>query len=199
VGLRFLGWFGSGAKVASRGLESALECVALGWPVVPGALWVGGTYVDPVTNFDGDSLALCSADRATVDPDEVRRLWPVLEDGVTRSALAVLGATMAAVAVEPELAREVVASESFRASPTPVVMLHVPVVGLMIEHAVFVVSSADGLDDRLVFPPEATLPLPPAVVEGFETRWLVPPGECEGLMTGPELARLFVMEASNRR
>ncbi|WP_158841132.1 hypothetical protein [Saccharothrix deserti] len=183
--------------MGSNGLETALECVARGWPVLPGALWVGDTYVDPVTNFDGDSLALCSVDRAVLDPDEVRRMWPVLGEGVTRSALAVLG-TIVAVAVEPERARRVVESERFRASPTPVVMMPVPLVGLMIEHAVFVLSSSDGLDDELVFPPNATLPLPPAVVEGYEVRWLVPPARCDGLMAGQELVRFLAGEATGR-
>ncbi|WP_433269519.1 hypothetical protein ACQPZF_07200 [Actinosynnema sp. CS-041913] len=182
----------------SSGLESALECVARGWPVVPGALWVDGTYVDPVTGFDGDSLALCSPGKATLDPKVVRRLWPVLEEGVTRSALAVLG-RMAAVAVQPGRARRVIESGAFQASRTPVVLMRVPIVGAMVEHAVFVLSSWDGLDEEFVFPPDATLPLPPAVVEGHEVRWLVPLAECDGLMTGPELARLLALEASNRR
>ncbi|WP_230565938.1 hypothetical protein [Saccharothrix luteola] len=167
--------------------------------MVPGALWVGDTYVDPVTDSECDALALSSSAMATLDPDEVRRLWPVTVGNVTRSTLAVLGTLMTAVVVEPEQARRVVESEVFRASPTPVVLLPVPTLGLMIESAVFVVSSADGLDEKLVFPPGGVLPLPPAVVEGESTRWLVPLTDCEGLMTGPVLARLLTLETSNRR
>ena len=186
--------------MTSNGLETALECVGRGWPVVPGALWVGDSYVDPVTNAECDALALASPAMATLDPVEVRRLWPVSDSGVTRSALAVLGKLMAAVVVEPELARRVVASRAFRTSPTPVVMLPVPTLGLMIESAVFVVSSAEGLNERLVFPRGAMLPLPPAVVEGHRTRWLVSPAECDGLlMSGPDLADLLALETSNRR
>lgn len=185
--------------MGSNGLETALECVERGWPVVPGALWVGDIYVDPVTNSERDALALSSSAMATLDPAEVRRLWPVTEGNVTRSALAVLGSLMTAVVVEPELARRVVTSEAFRASPTPVVLLPVPTLGLMIESAVVMVSSADGLDEKLVFPSGGLLPLPPAVVEGEPTRWLVSPADCDGLMSGPELARLLALEASNRR
>ncbi|MFJ6672723.1 hypothetical protein ACIQMJ_16565 [Actinosynnema sp. NPDC091369] len=165
--------------------------------MVPGALWIDDTYVDPVTNTDCEALALASPVMATLDPAEVRRLWPVLEEGVTRSVLVVLGSLLAAVVVEPEPARRVVASAAFRASPTPVVMLPVPTLGLMIESAAFVVSSAEGLDEKLVFPSGAMLPLPPAVVEGHRTQWLVSPAECDGLMSGPELAGL--LETSNRR
>ncbi|WP_367127877.1 hypothetical protein [Saccharothrix sp. HUAS TT1] len=166
---------------------------------MPGALWVGDSYVDPVTNAECDALALASPAMATLDPEEVRRLWPVSDGGVTRSALAVLGKLMAAVVVEPELARRVVDSEAFRASPTPVVMLPVPTLGLMIESAVFVVSSAEGLDERLVFPRGSMLPLPPAVVEGHKAEWLVSPAECGELMSGPDLADLLALETSNRR
>ncbi|MFD0203820.1 MULTISPECIES: hypothetical protein [Saccharothrix] len=186
--------------MGANGLETALECVARGWPVVPGALWVGDSYVDPVTDADCDALALSSPAMATLDPEEVRRLWPVSGGNVTRSALAVLGTLMTAVVVEPEPARRVVASKAFRTSPTPVVMLPVPTLGLLIESAVFVVSSAEGLDERLVFPRGAMLPLPPAVVEGHRTRWLVSPAECDGLlMSGPDLADLLALETSNRR
>ncbi|MFE9747770.1 hypothetical protein ACFYOT_22930 [Saccharothrix saharensis] len=106
---------------------------------------------------------------------------------------------MTAVVVEPERARRVVESEVFQAARTPVVMLPVPMFGVMVESAVFVVSSAEGLDEKVVFPADGLLPLPPAVVEGYETRWLVSPVECDGLMSGPELARLLALEASNRR
>ncbi|MEU4769754.1 hypothetical protein AB0H12_41695 [Actinosynnema sp. NPDC023794] len=166
---------------------------------MPGALWVGDSYVDPVTNAECDALALSSPAMATLDPEEVRRLWPLSDGGVTRSALAVLGKLMAAVVVEPEPARRVVESEAFRASPTPVVMLPVPTLGLMIESAVFVVSSAEGLDERWVFPRGSMLPLPPAVVEGHKAEWLVSPAECGELMSGPELAGLLALETSNRR
>ncbi|WP_156077431.1 hypothetical protein [Saccharothrix sp. NRRL B-16314] len=166
---------------------------------MPGALWGDNSYVDPVTKLDCESLALCSPVMATLDPELVRRLWPMSEEGVTRSMLAVLGATLAAYAVEPKRARRVVESEPFRASPTPVVVLPLPAAGLMVEFAVFVLSSADELDEGFVLPPGGCLPLPPVVIEGHEAQWLVSPAECEGLMTGPELARLLTLETSNRR
>lgn len=178
--------------MGSNGLESALECVARGWAVVPGALWIDETYVDPVTGFDRDSLALCSPGQATSDPGLVRRWWPVPDEGVTRSVLAVVGPALAAVAIEPERAQGVVESEAFRAAPTPIVLLPLPVAGLSVESVVFLLSSSGGLDEELVLPPDATIPLPPAVVEGYEVRWLVAPADCGALMSGPELARLLV-------
>ncbi|WP_447003529.1 hypothetical protein ACRAKI_28235 [Saccharothrix isguenensis] len=171
--------------------------MARGWPVVPGALWIDETYVDPVTNLDCESLALCLPAMATSDPELVRRLWPVLEEGVTRSTLAVLGPALVAFAVRPERARHVMTSARFRAAPTPVVMLPLPAAGLTVEFAVFVLSSTEGLDEGFVIPPGATLPLPPVVVEGYAVQWLVSPAECERLMTGPELASL--LETSNPR
>jgi hypothetical protein len=167
--------------------------------VVPGALWVAVSYVDPVTKLECDSLALCSPVMATLDPEVVRRLWPVAEDGVTRSTLAVLGTALAAYAVEPQRARRVVESEPFRASPTPVVVLPLPAAGLMVEFAVFVLSSADGLDEGFVLPSGGCLPLPPVVIEGCEAQWLVSPAECDGLMTGSKLAGMLTVETSNRR
>lgn len=177
--------------MASSGLDSALECVARGWAVVPGARWVGDTYVDPVTNFGRDSLALCSPRGATTDPDVVRRWWATADGGVMRSVLAVVGPALSAVGIEPGRAGAVVESESFRAAPTPLVLLPLPVAGLSLEFAVFLVSSSDGLDGEVVLPPDATVPLPPVVVEGYEVRWLVSPAECGELMSGPELARVL--------
>ncbi|MEV0681173.1 hypothetical protein AB0I60_32115 [Actinosynnema sp. NPDC050436] len=162
--------------------------------MVPGALWVRDAYVDPVTGSECDSLALSSPAMATLDPEEVRRLWPVTEQGATRSTLAVLGASMTAVVVELEPAGRLVESEAFRASPTPVVVLPVPMFSTMIESAVFVVSSVGGLDEKFVLSQGALLPLPPVVIEGGAARWLVSPDECDGLMSGPELARLLVPE-----
>ncbi|MFC5053563.1 hypothetical protein [Saccharothrix xinjiangensis] len=117
---------------------------------------------------------------------------------MTRSVLVVVGPALSAVAIEPDRARTLVEWETFRSASTPVVLLPLPVAGLSLEFAVFLLASSEALDDEVVLPPDATVPLPPAVVEGYEARWLVSPAECDAPMFGPDLARLLSETSGHR-
>ncbi|MBB5955876.1 hypothetical protein FHS29_002457 [Saccharothrix tamanrassetensis] len=123
---------------------------------------------------------------ATTDEDLVRRWWPVLPSRLTRSVLAVTQPNLVGVGVELERAERAVAHESFAECPTPVV-----VIPTLPNPAVFLVSSSRGLIGEDVFPIGATIPLPPAVAEDQQTRWLSPMVECESLMAGEQLALLL--------
>lgn len=168
-----------------NGLECALDCVARGWPVLPGAQPIKGGYLDPVLGAIRDSLALCPSDMATTDPDTVRRWWPIMPDGQTRSVLLATGWDLVAAMTTMQQAEKVVSDDAFKAAPTPVVVLE------EVKLPVFLLSSARGLKAHQLLPFGATIPLPPAVVEDHETWWLSPMEECASLMSGEQFASLL--------
>ncbi|RKT53022.1 bifunctional DNA primase/polymerase [Saccharothrix australiensis] len=172
----------------SGGFLFALECAERGWPVIPGASWLDGAYVDPVLGHERDALSLCPPDMATTDEDLVRRWWPVLASRLERSVLVVTQPNLVAVVVEADRARRVVGSEAFRANPTPAVLV---ATWDREEEAMFLLSSSRGLAGESVAPVSATIPMPSAVVEGRPVRWLWPMTECESLMAGEQLALLL--------
>ncbi|GAA1335395.1 bifunctional DNA primase/polymerase [Saccharothrix algeriensis] len=175
-------------SAVSSGVQCALACVERGWPVIPGASWLDNAYVDPVLGHERDALALCPPDMATMDEDLVRRWWPVLPSRLQRSVLVVTQPNLVAVVVESERAKRVVELESFRENPTPAVLVST---WDQKEEAMFLLSSSRGLTGENLAPVSATIPMPPAMVEGREVRWLSPMTECESLMAGEELALLL--------
>ncbi|WP_428829924.1 bifunctional DNA primase/polymerase [Saccharothrix syringae] len=59
----------------SSTLQAALHYAELGWPVVPGAIWVDGHFADPVDQQQVTSPFLRPVEEATTDAALVHAWW----------------------------------------------------------------------------------------------------------------------------
>ncbi|MBW4719657.1 hypothetical protein [Saccharothrix obliqua] len=82
-------------------LTAALAYAEMGWPVVPGAVWREGGFIDPASGEPADEVVLRPIE--TADLDVVREWWsaPGLH---APTVLAVTGPTLGAVTVHESLA-----------------------------------------------------------------------------------------------
>lgn len=169
--------------------EAALDYARRGWPVIPGAVWDRGTFIDPATGTPVDEVMLRPPDSATTNPSVVRRWWSAPERSIP-AVLAVTGPTLGVVSVRAPLAAAVMGLPRFADQPTPVV--EVP--GLPYRY--FLIrppcprQPAHG--NVQVFDNGVTLPLPPTAIANLAATWLVPPRRTENtLMPGQVLAELL--------
>ncbi|KOX11862.1 hypothetical protein ADK67_48265 [Saccharothrix sp. NRRL B-16348] len=58
-------------------LQAALDYAALGWPVVPGAIWHDGRFTSPVDERPVTSPCLRPIEEATTDAASVWEWWSV--------------------------------------------------------------------------------------------------------------------------
>lgn len=169
-------------------LRAAFDYVAMGWPVIPGAVWHHGRFADPV---DGGPVAhpfLRPVREATTDIGLVKEWWSGAGPH-TPNVFTVTGPSLGAFAVFDTLAEAIAGHPRFEAGPTPV--LAVPAMPL----AYFLVRppapSVLLTDDARVLDPGTILPLPPSALGEVAVKWLVSPEEAGGaLIPGDELAEL---------
>src|ERR1051325_10118229 len=108
------------ADVSPTTMEAALGYAALGWSVLPGAVWSDGALVDPATGDPVDDVALKPRAEATTDVALVREWWST--DGASSPAiLCVTGPSFGVVSVGVDRAEAIMAHQWFATRPTPVI------------------------------------------------------------------------------
>ena len=170
------------------GLEAALEYARLGWPVIPGAVWHEGRFVDPNDGQPTASVTLRPVGSATTDPELIRSWWS--ESGLhVPTVLGVVGHGLGVVSVYESLVDCIVDHQWFATRPTPV--LGIPGMPL----AYFLVRPPVPLmlarDEVRVLADGTTLPLPPAALGDTAATWLVSPADTGNVvLLGDEFAGL---------
>lgn len=170
-------------------LQAALDYAALGWPVVPGAIWRGGRFADPVDGAPVLSPYLRPLPDATTDADLVRRWWSAPGRFVP-NILTPVSANLGVFTVFATLAEAVARHPWFGADPTPVLAIQgMPLTYFLVRPpmpAVLLSDHASVVDRGM------PLPLPPTSVGGTEVLWLITPEEAGNtLVTGDDLADLI--------
>ncbi|MEU4761778.1 bifunctional DNA primase/polymerase [Actinosynnema sp. NPDC023794] len=100
-------------------LTAALDYAALGWPVVPGAVWCDGHFADPVDERQVTSPCLRPIEEATTDAALVREWWSTPGLHIP-NVLTVTGTEAGAFAVAESLTMTLADNPWFAAFPTPV-------------------------------------------------------------------------------
>ena len=102
--------------------EAALDYAEMGWPVIPGAIWHDGHFVDPVDERQVVNPLLLRVERATTDVEEVRALWSV--PGLRLpNVLTVTGSSLGAFTVFESLAEAIARHPAFAVRRTPVLAI----------------------------------------------------------------------------
>jgi Bifunctional DNA primase/polymerase, N-terminal len=170
-------------------LQAALDYAALGWPVVPGAIWRDGHFASPVDGQPVTSPCLRPVTRATTDADVVRQWWSV--PGLHEpNVFTVTGSELGAFGVFADLTEAVIRHPRFDVDPTPVFAIQeMPLAYFLVRPpspSVLLSSDAQILD------PGTPVPLPPSTIGSIEAFWLVTPEEAGNvLMPGDVLAGLI--------
>lgn len=100
-------------------LQAALNYAALGWPVIPGAVWHDGRFASPVDEQPVTSPCLRSIDEATTDTASVWEWWSV--QGLHEpNVFTVTGSALGAFMVAERLVMALAGDSGFAAKPTPV-------------------------------------------------------------------------------
>ncbi|MEU4803073.1 bifunctional DNA primase/polymerase [Actinosynnema sp. NPDC023587] len=181
----------------SEELRKALEYAEMGWPVLPGAVWHDGHFVDPANGEPTESAMLRPIDTATTDPDLIHEWWS--SDGLQVPAvLGVTGPKLSAVTVYETLAEVILGHKWFATRPTPMLGLaQMPLAYFLVRPPVPVVMVRD---DVRVLPEGTTLPLPPTAVGQAAASWLVSPEEAGNvLLLGDEFADMVAGLAQEGR
>lgn len=106
-------------------LQAALDYAALGWPVVPGAVWRDGRFVSPVDERPVTSPCLRPVEEATTDTTSVREWWSV--PGLHEpNVFTVTGPDLGAFMVAERLVMALADDPGFAVRPTPVLALPMP-------------------------------------------------------------------------
>ncbi|ROP38999.1 bifunctional DNA primase/polymerase [Saccharothrix texasensis] len=170
-------------------LEAALDYAALGWPVIPGAIWKDGHFADPVTEQMVTSPCLKPIEEATTNAEQVAEWWSA--SGLHEpNVFTVTGPQVSAFAVAESLVMALADNPWFAAFPTPVLAFpNMPLAYFLVRPPVpsLLMSS-----DAQVVEAGMPMPLPPSALETTPVLWLVTPEEAGNrLMPGDALADLI--------
>jgi hypothetical protein len=170
-------------------LQAALEYAALGWPVIPGAIWHEGHFADPVDERPVAGACLRPIEEATTDADLAREWWSV--PGLHEpNVFTVTGSELGAFAVVESLVVALADDLWFSKLPTPVLAFpNMPIAYFLVRPPV---PSALLSDEARVMEAGMPMPLPPSALETTPVIWLVTPEEAGNrLMPGDALADLI--------
>ena len=178
-----------GSPELQPNLRAALAYAALGWPVVPGAVWHDGRFTDPVDERPVAGPLMRPVAAATSEAEVVREWWSTT-GRLAPNVFAVTGAGLGAFAVFDALAETVAGSPRFAAQPTPVLAIRrMPLAYFLVRPPApsFLLSG-----EARVLPDGTPIPLPPTALGETAVMWLVTPEEAgNDLMAGDELADLI--------
>ena len=120
----------TGTSTQGEQLTAALDYAALGWPVLPGAIWHDGHFADPVDESPFAGPCLRPIEDATTDATSVRDWWstpglhaPNVFTVTVTVTVTVTGAELGAFAVAESLVMAPADNPWFAAFPTPVLAI----------------------------------------------------------------------------
>lgn len=170
-------------------LQAALDYAGLGLPVLPGAIWHGGHFADPVDGLPVTSPCLRPIEEATTDEALIREWWsaPGLREP---NVFGVTGSELGAFAVAESLVMTLADDPRFAARPTPVLAFpHMPIAYFLVRPpvpSVLLSSEARVVDEGV------PMPLPPSALDTTSVSWLVTPRQAGNvLMPADVLADLI--------
>ncbi|MFE2754793.1 bifunctional DNA primase/polymerase [Actinosynnema sp. NPDC059335] len=175
-------------------LHAALRYAELGWPVVPGAIWKDGHFVDPATEQPVTSPCLRSIEASTTDADLVQEWWstPGLHQP---NVFTTTGPEPGAIAVAESLVMALADNPWFATFPTPVLAFpNMPIAYFLVRPPL---PSVIMSDHARVMDAGMPMPLPPSVLE-TPVLWLVTP-ERAGNVLVPDDALADLIHSYEKR
>lgn len=170
-------------------LQAALDYAALGWPVLPGAIWHDGRFADPTTELPVTGPCLRPIEEATTEAELVSEWWstPGLH---APNVFTVTGADLGAFVVGESVVMALADNPWFAAFPTPVLSFpNMPLAYFLVRPPVPSVLLSD---EARVVDAGMPMPLPPSALETTPVIWLVTPEQAGNvLMPGDALADLI--------
>jgi hypothetical protein len=167
-------------------LQAALDYAALGWPVIPGAIWHEGRFADPVDEQHVTNPCLRPANEATTDAALVSDWWstPGLH---APNIFTVTSTGLGAFTVAEPLVMALAEDPWFAALPTPVLAFpNMPIAYFLVRPPMPSVLLSD---QARVADAGMPLPLPPSALDTMPVIWLVTPEQAGNvLMPGDVLA-----------
>jgi Bifunctional DNA primase/polymerase, N-terminal len=167
-------------------LRAALDYAALGWPVIPGAIWHDGHFASPIDELPVTSPCLRPIEDATTDSELVREWWstPGLPEP---NVFTVTGSELGAFAVAESLVMALADNPWFAAFPTPVLSFpNMPLAYFLVRPPVPSVLLSS---EAQVVAAGMPMPLPPSALETTSVIWLVTPEQAHNaLMPADALA-----------
>jgi hypothetical protein len=173
-------------------LQAALDYAALGWPVVPGAIWCDGRFAHPVDERPVTSPCLRPIEEATTDATLVRE-WCSVPGLHQPNVFTVTGRGLGAFMVSESPAMALADDVWFAALPTPVLAFpNMPIAYFLVRPPVPSVPSVLLGDQAWVVDVGMPMPLPPSSLDTTPAIWLVTPEQAGNvLMPGDALADLI--------
>jgi hypothetical protein len=170
-------------------LRAALEYAALGWPVVPGAIWHEGRFADPVDRNPVCDPCLRPIEEATTDTALVSEWWsgPCSRQP---NVLTVTGPAIGAFMLTEAMVMALADHPLFAARPTPVLAFaNLPLAYFLVRPplpSVLLSGEARVLDAGM------PMPLPPSDLDATAALWLITPEQAgNDVWPGDDLADLI--------